>query len=291
MLVSSNRGRPRRAAAVTLAGASLAAAATLGSLFLGTALDAWSATAASGPADPADGILLVVGLAGTFLSLWLGLGMTLSALSALPGALGQLSDRLADQVAPQVVRKVVALVLGTTLTAAFVPGTAISGIGHGPVRPDVVAESNHKASGFAEAAPGALIRLVSEPSDRTASTLAAPLPDWKPDPPASHWKPDPPASTDRSRSPKLPQPPVRPSRETDGVVVHRGDTLWSITARQLGPEATTADISEQWPRWHAANRKVIGDDPNVILPGQLLIPPASPRAGGKSATTSPRSRS
>jgi nucleoid-associated protein YgaU len=58
------------------------------------------------------------------------------------------------------------------------------------------------------------------------------------------------------------------------VVVRRGDTLWSIAARHLGPGATDAEIAEQWPRWWQANRGQIGDDPDLLLPGQVLVAPA-----------------
>ena len=126
MPVRLSVGGLRRVAAVALAGSSVVAAAALGSIFLGTARDAWAAIAAAGPAGPADGILLVAGLGGALLSLWLGLGMTLSALSALPGALGHLCRRLAARIAPVAVRKVVAFVLGTTLTAALIPGPAVA---------------------------------------------------------------------------------------------------------------------------------------------------------------------
>jgi hypothetical protein len=60
-------------------------------------------------------------------------------------------------------------------------------------------------------------------------------------------------------------------------VVHRGD-LWSIAARHLGPTATTTEISAEWHRWFAANQHVIGDDANLITPGQVLSPPASGRS-------------
>ncbi len=60
------------------------------------------------------------------------------------------------------------------------------------------------------------------------------------------------------------------------VVVRRGDTLWSIVARHLGPSASPADIDTEWPRWWAANRDVIGPDPDVIFPGQRLLPPPGP---------------
>jgi nucleoid-associated protein YgaU len=59
------------------------------------------------------------------------------------------------------------------------------------------------------------------------------------------------------------------------LVVHRGDSLWSIAARHLGPEATTSQIDAEWHRWFAANRLVIGDDPNAIRPGQVLSSPTS----------------
>jgi nucleoid-associated protein YgaU len=60
------------------------------------------------------------------------------------------------------------------------------------------------------------------------------------------------------------------------VVVLRGDSLWEIAARRLGPAATEAQIAAEWPRWWAANRDVIGPDPNLIRPGQRLRPPAGP---------------
>lgn len=69
----------------------------------------------------------------------------------------------------------------------------------------------------------------------------------------------------------------------DGVVVRAGDTLWSIAARQLGPSATVQDVAEEWPRWYAANRDLIGPDPDLILPGQELRIPPPAGAGGPAA--------
>jgi len=258
-------GGPRRVAAVALAGSSLVAAATLGSIFLGTARDAWTAIAAAGPAGPGDGILLMAGLGGALLSLWLGLGMTLSALSALPGAPGHLCRRLAGQIAPVAVRKVVAFVLGTTLTAALIPGTAVADSSHESGRAAVVAAASYEVrsvgaagaansafNGVAVAAPDASFRFVSDPPHVMKARDAAPPPGW---------------SMDRRESPQ------------EGVVVLRGDTLWSIAARHLGPGATATEITAEWHRWLSANRDVIGADPNLILPGQELLPPASPGAG------------
>jgi nucleoid-associated protein YgaU len=68
-----------------------------------------------------------------------------------------------------------------------------------------------------------------------------------------------------------PQPHV--AQPAHRLVVRRGDSLWSLTARQLGPGATPARIAAGWPLLYAANRHAIGADPNLIRPGQQLVPP------------------
>jgi hypothetical protein len=243
----------RRLAAVALAGTSLVAAAALGSLFLSTAREAWTAASAAGPAGPADGILLLVGMAGALLSLWLGLGLALSALSALPGTLGRLCRGLAGRIAPAAVRKVVAFTLGTTLTAALIPGTAVADERYGTARPAVVAAAPYEVRAVGAvvvAAPDASFRLVGD-RPQAVDLDAAPSATW---------------SQSRREIP------------ADEVVVLRGDTLWSIAARHLGPAATAAEISAEWHRWMITNRDVIGPDCDLILPGQQLRAPVSPRA-------------
>ncbi|WP_308221480.1 hypothetical protein [Kocuria flava] len=67
------------------------------------------------------------------------------------------------------------------------------------------------------------------------------------------------------------------ARTVDGLVtVRRGDSLWSLAAAALGPGATDAEIARAWPRWHALNRAVLGDDPDRLLPGQRLEVPVGP---------------
>lgn len=69
--------------------------------------------------------------------------------------------------------------------------------------------------------------------------------------------------------------PPRPTGPTAALerVVRPGDTLWGIAAATLGPDADNAAVAAQWPRWYAANRALIGADPNLILPGQRLVAP------------------
>lgn len=67
-------------------------------------------------------------------------------------------------------------------------------------------------------------------------------------------------------------PPGPAPRET--VTVHPGDSLWSITADLLPAGATDARIGATWPLLHAANRDVVGADPGLIHPGDVLTVPA-----------------
>lgn len=55
--------------------------------------------------------------------------------------------------------------------------------------------------------------------------------------------------------------------------VQSGDSLWSITSDHLAADATDAEIAEAWPLVYEANRAVIGDDPGLIHPGQVLTIP------------------
>lgn len=57
------------------------------------------------------------------------------------------------------------------------------------------------------------------------------------------------------------------------VEVRRGDTLWAIAARSLPAGSTATEIAEATTRWHRVNRDVIGDDPDLIVPAQQLVPP------------------
>ena len=60
-------------------------------------------------------------------------------------------------------------------------------------------------------------------------------------------------------------------------MVRRGDTLWAIARQHLGPGATDAEVAQEWPRWHHANRAVIGPDPDRLLPGMVLQRPGTRR--------------
>jgi hypothetical protein len=63
-------------------------------------------------------------------------------------------------------------------------------------------------------------------------------------------------------------------------MVVRGDCLWHIAADsllgQLGRLPTDGEIATAVHAWWSANADVIGPDPDLLLPGQMLRPPGPP---------------
>lgn len=62
-------------------------------------------------------------------------------------------------------------------------------------------------------------------------------------------------------------------------VVRSGDSLWRIAEQTLANRTdgtvSSSDIARFWPVVYEANRALIGEDPNLIFPGQTLqIPEA-----------------
>ncbi len=263
-----------RPALVALATAGLTA--LVGRLFWGVMVQAWAAVSSAGPDSPSD--LLVGGLAGLglLLTTWFGLGMATAALAALPGALGRAAERVARRVAPSSARRATAFLLGTALTVAMGPGSAAA------------ADGGNAAPGFRTTIS------VMAGSGLTGSGVSAPAgprttpPTPAPDPAFGPTGPTVPAGAaaggaagTASLRPDAsgPSPLLGGTRRTaavsdERVVVQRGDTLWSIAARHLRPGAGNGEVTREWHRWYAANLAVIGDDPDVIRPGQLLNPPA-----------------
>lgn len=66
------------------------------------------------------------------------------------------------------------------------------------------------------------------------------------------------------------------------VVVRPGDTLWHLAAADLSPTVGPAAVTRRWHRLHTLNRAVIGDDPDLIHPGQRLQLPPTPHGGAGS---------
>lgn len=69
---------------------------------------------------------------------------------------------------------------------------------------------------------------------------------------------------------------------TDSAHTHTvepGESLWSITAAALGPDATDAQIVQTWPLVYETNTEPIGSDPSLLRPGaELRLPDALAQA-------------
>jgi LysM domain len=101
-----------------------------------------------------------------------------------------------------------------------------------------------------------------------------------------------PAAANAQESPS----PSKDPRPTEGavagaerVVVAPGDSLWSISAQWLGPDATTRQITDGVERIYVLNRDRIGTDPNLLFAGQrLVLPPAERRTPERASAVSKR---
>lgn len=307
-----------RAAVRGVLGALVTVAALPGGIALtvATSTGGWRLVAgASKPGgDPAAAIAGLAALGAAGIAGWLTLSLALVLLAALPGRAGALARIARDRVTPAIVRRWAAIVLGASVTATVVPGTAVAAV-------RVVEASEPPAPGWRPAGPpSSSTPSAASPRSTSPTTTdpaaSAPTPGWAPrptaapsptsaaaaapttspsaspaaspttswgtrvtvPPPSPGWTPSRPPARQRT-DPTLLTGRPRPASSSE-IVVRRGDTLWSIVAARLGPGATAAEIAATWPRWHAANAAIIGPDPHRLLPGARLAPPTDHDAPG-----------
>jgi hypothetical protein len=91
----------------------------------------------------------------------------------------------------------------------------------------------------------------------------------------------------RPQRTRTPSAPIRPAMQEPVLpdlpaplrrhVVRPGDTLWALATHDLPDGASDAQIAFQCLLIYRANRAVIGDDPDLLLPGTTLRLPPSVR--------------
>lgn len=181
------------------------------------------------------------------------------------------STSVASPADPTALVVVAAGWLAWGLTLYLAMGTAVAAAGHlsrtsrplGRLAPTGVRRCVEVAVGATAAAvclaPAA---AYAGPPSPTPAVTASPL-DW----PGLASAPTHPVRT------AAPAVPATPATHAGPLVVRPGDSLWSLTERELGPQATPAQVAAAWPRLYAANRRVIGPDPDLIHPGLRLVRP------------------
>ncbi len=241
-----------RGIAVTRTSGVVAGAGLLLGVAVALARVAWSSrtgmtAGAPGAVRVDEVVVLAAAVGGALVATWLAVG----ALVALSAALG---GGPRSRLVPGAVYLLVAAVLGVGALPAAADATPHVTGGTTPV---AVAAAPTPAASMVDPGWGA-------PAVPAATTVD---PGWRPAAPASPPRTAPGAETAVLGS-------LRADLAADDeVVVRRGDTLWDLAARHLGPDAGDAEIAAEWPRWHGANREVIGADPDLLLPGQRLHPP------------------
>jgi nucleoid-associated protein YgaU len=221
----------------------------------------WPRDSSSGPASVDEVLVAALAWTGALLTGWLALTSLVAFVASAPGAVGAVFERLARLLTPHFARRVLSVTLGASVGTVAMPA------------PVVVATSTTDAGGRQHGLP------APTPGYAVSSTAVSPVTKGDDDgstPPAPGpgWLPDRPPPTISPHHARLIAPALRPTSATsDTLTVRRGDTLWSIAAAHLGPGATDAEVAAEWPRWYEANRAVIGDDPDEIVPGQQLRAP------------------
>ena len=232
--------------------AAVCVAGLLAGSVVATAVLAWAtrwvrADSAGGDADFDMWVGRLAACGAWLAVLWLTLGFLVAVIAAVRGSAGDLWERLATRIAPAAVRRAAqfaagSLLMSGTVVAAGVPAVADSLSPPTPVVSELPDLDRRFLPG-AETTEGEATALPTSPNAR------------QPRSPGAH-----PADAEHHPAPHV-------------VTVGAGDTLWDIAADRLGQDATTADIAAAWRRWFVANRQVIGDDPDLIYPGERLAPP------------------
>ena len=204
--------------------------------------------------DGLTGCLAEAGAVGCLI--WLWAAVVTSVLSAVPGALGRCATTVSGRITPAVVRRTVGGMVGAAVIAGPA-GPAFAAQGTGP---GMTASATATATVVPTVSSAAAAALRDLPLPERPTATAVPIQTKVP----AH-------TTGPAIATAAPRRALSPG--TPEVVVHRGDTLWDIASRHLGPGASSAEIAAAWPQWWRANVEVIGDDPDLLRPGQILTAP------------------
>ena len=196
--------------------------------------------AGAATADPTAPLVAAVSLLAWALAAWLLVTVVLTLVARRRGTAGRLAGAVVRRVAPVAVRRAVEVALGLTVVVGGVASPAVAAVDL-PATPGAPAASLDWAG---TPAPGLDWPTAAPPAESAPATSVRAVPVPAADAP---------------------------------TVVERGDTLWDLAEQSLddrqGSPPTTGQVAAEWPRWWAANREAVGEDPDHLLPGTPLTPP------------------
>jgi nucleoid-associated protein YgaU len=195
-----------------------------------------AALPAASTATPAEALADVAAVFALAAWMWLLLGAVLTIAEAVTSRSGR---GWAPRITPAAWRRLVLAAVGIGLLSAPI-GAAQASSGD---RQHVITARYSPDQGTASASPAQTIRGLPLP-DRPLGRLTV-----------------------------VPRRDHPAARTTERVTVRRGDSLWKIAERHLGPDASAQAIATEWRRWYAVNRACIGPNPHLIYPGMVLHAP------------------
>ena len=281
---------PRRGSAVdrfhALVVLAIAPVVTLVSAAPSTA--ARALTTAPGPADPTAPLMAALALVAWACTGWLLLVVVTTWGGHLPGVAGRRARSTAERLAPASLRALVRVAVGLSVASGVVGGPSAACAAPVPPAPHAVffdwpgTAATPVAVVFGpNVAPG---RPAAHPTPTPGRPSATPSHSTPSHAVPSHVTSRAPYGAAGNSSVPSPAATLSPTGHPSAgsvtgtaardVVVHSGDSLWSLAQAHLGPTATPARVAQAWPTWWSANRSVIGDDPDLIHPGTHLLPPA-----------------
>jgi hypothetical protein len=271
----------------------LAALSALAGLGLGLRWMTAGAVGAATIQDLTSMALLAIGAVGWVAYGWLLIAVLATVLEQAPGAVGRSASVVICWTTSQGSRALLRSALGVAAAAPLTIGVAHAAPGDGAPEQSVQRTwtAVEKASSIQLANTPDLwraterastVHLTGQPQDlravRPRQDVAAGRSRQSVVPgkgsqdvvPARLGVPDRPTEGAPTRYTQLRSGREIKTTKTGRRVVRPGDSLWALVAAELGTDATDSAVAARWPQWYAANRGVIGPDPDLILPGQVL---------------------
>jgi hypothetical protein len=235
-------------------------------------LDRWHESAARGQAPGFDDLLGAVAVAAGLgiVAWWIFAAIMALAVALLVRSGKRRAAHHAGRFSPAFMRRLATAAFSAQLLAAPMAHAADPPAGPAwtPTQQTAL-QAQWAPTGNPQPDHSAQVPAPEQLSTRPAPELQPRLPMAQP-----NWRPSPPV-TDPGM---LAAQPVRAGQGTppgSDVTVLAGDTLWDIAAHQLGPTASDVEVALYWPRWYEANKAQIGENPHVLLPGQILKAPST----------------